>query len=345
MFRRSTYWRYQEKDELKPSFKNIEILKDKLIGQGAFGAVREAKCDELICAVKILQPTLFDPSGQLQVLPSSASELPLEEHMKVLELMITLRHPNVVQYLGIHKDQIGLPALLMELMNDYLTHYLESAKEPIPYHTQVNICHDITLALSFLHSNDIVHRNISSNNILLTKCLRAKVSDFGMARLGDIHQQVHRMSDVYMPPEALQEKPEYTYKVDCFSLGVIIIQILTRKRPNPSNRHKHVTAESGVKGILIIPESERRQDHIKEVDDVVPLRPLALKCLKDNGAERPTAKLICEELKILKMRKDFVESQRQENELIEDLRKQISKLDKRVEKLIKKIPEEEISSR
>ena len=58
----------------------------------------------------------------------------------------TIRHPNIVQYLGIYRDpDTGLPALLMELMDDSLTHFLESSPQPIPYHIQVNICHDITL--------------------------------------------------------------------------------------------------------------------------------------------------------------------------------------------------------
>lgn len=55
------------------------------------------------------------------------------------------------------------------------------AQTTISYHTQVNICHDIALALSFLHSKEIVHRDLSSNNILLIADRRAKVTDFGVA--------------------------------------------------------------------------------------------------------------------------------------------------------------------
>ena len=95
----------------------------------------------------------------------------------------------------------------MELMDKSLTHFLESSTQPIPYHIQVNICHDITLALSFLHSNNIVHRDLSSNNVLLRGNVLAKVTDFGMARPGDINPQATRFTntmcpgtDVYMPP-------------------------------------------------------------------------------------------------------------------------------------------------
>ena len=111
--------------------------------------------------------------------------------------MSAIRHPNIVQYLGMFRDTdtetvTHLPVLLMslmELMDDSLTHFLENSTQPIPYHIQINICHDITLALSFLHSNKIVHRDLSSNNVLLRGTTLAKVTDFGKARLGDINPQ------------------------------------------------------------------------------------------------------------------------------------------------------------
>ena len=128
-------------------------------------------------------------------------------------------------------------------MNDSLTHFLESSTQPIPYHIQVNICHDITLTLLFLHSNDIIYRDLSSNNVLLISNIRAKLTDFGMARLGDLNLHATRITntmcpgtDVYMPPEAVQDKLMYTEKIACFSFGVIIVQTLTREFPNPGDR-------------------------------------------------------------------------------------------------------------
>ena len=57
-----------------------------------------------------------------------------------------------------HQDgDTGLPVLLMELMNENLTHFLESSTQSIPYHIQVNTCHDIAMALSFLHLIRIIH--------------------------------------------------------------------------------------------------------------------------------------------------------------------------------------------
>ena len=57
--------------------------------------------------------------------------------------MSAIRHPNIVQYLGLLRDiDTHLPVLLMELMDDSLTHFLESSTQPISYHIQVNISHD-----------------------------------------------------------------------------------------------------------------------------------------------------------------------------------------------------------
>ena len=133
------------------------------------------------------------------------------------DFLSTIRHPNIIQYLGTHQDpDTGLPILLMELMMDSLTHFLESSTQPIPYHIQVNICHDITLALSFLHSNGIIHRDLSSNNILLIGNVMAKVTDFGMARLHDQNSQasftIRPGTDVY-----IYASMQKLFKIDQFT--------------------------------------------------------------------------------------------------------------------------------
>ena len=145
--------------------------------------------------------------------------LPIRRFEQECQFLNTIRHPNVVQYLGMYTDpDTGLPVLLMELMDDSLTHFLEAATQQIPYHIQVNISHDMAMALTFLHTNGIVHRDLSSNNVLLISNVRAKVTDFGMAKLGDINPRATFTmcpgADVYMPPEAIQDQPAYSEKID-----------------------------------------------------------------------------------------------------------------------------------
>jgi serine/threonine protein kinase len=302
----------QQRD--KPvGFKTVQLLKDQTLGIGSYGKVCKAKCDDLLCAAKIIHETLFDPTAQQLIAPQREHRLPMRRFEQECEFLSTIRHPNIVQYLGICRDlDTGLPALLMELMDDSLTHFLESSAQPIPYHIQVNICHDITLALSFLHSNGIVHRDLSSNNVLLIGNVRAKVTDFGMARLGDQNPRATQLTftmcpgtDVYMPPEAVQEEPVYTEKIDCFSFGVITLQILSRQFPKPGHRKKRVPISlPGLPGNTMaevpIPETERRQNHISEIDPNHTLLQVALDCLKDEDIERPSAQQLCERVAALK---------------------------------------------
>ena len=98
-------------------------------------------------------------------------------------------------------------------------------------------------------------------------------------------------TDVYMPPEAVQEEPVYTKKIDCFSFGVVTIQILTQEFPKPGNRRKEVEINHpGIPSGFVevrISEVERRQNHINTVDPNHTLLLIALDCLKDGSVERP----------------------------------------------------------
>ena len=302
-------------------FKSVQLLKDQSLGIGSYGAVCKAKCDDLHCAAKTIHPTLFDPAALQQIATRREHRLPIRRFEQECEFMSVIRHPNIVQYLGIFRDtDTHLPVLLMELMDDSLTHFLESSTQPIPYHIQVNICHDITLALSFLHSNNIVHRDLSSNNVLLIGNVRAKVADFGMARMNYNPQATcftNTMcpgTDVYMPPEAVQDKPVYTENIDCFSFGVIIVQMLTRQFPKPGDRLERVELNHpGLrqKSVLVeVPEIDRRQNHISQVDPNHSLLPIALDCLKDEGSERPSAHKVCERVADLKIMPKYTDSTR-----------------------------------
>ena len=304
------------------SFKSIQLFKEETLGIGAYGKVCRAKCDNLPCAAKIIHETLFDPTAERQMPRGREHRLPIRRFEQECQFLNTIRHPNVIQYLGMYTDpDTGLPVLLMELMDDSLTHFLEAATQQIPYHIQVNICHDVTMALTFLHANGIVHRDLSSNNVLLISNIRAKVTDFGMARIGDINPRASRLTftmcpgaDVYMPPEAIQDQPVYSEKIDCFSFGVIVIQMLTRQFPKPGDRMQRVEINHpGLpRGTLMvrIPEVDRRQSHISLVDPNHTLLPISVDCLKDRDVERPSAQQLCERVAALKEQGQYIESAR-----------------------------------
>ena len=290
----------------------IQIIKTCSLGVGSYGAVYRALCDELPCAAKIIHPTLFktnDPGARKT----------MERFEKECQFLSSVRHPHIVQYLGVSRDpDSGLPVLLMELMDSSLTQLLEQSQEPLPYHIQVDLCHDVALALVYLHANGIIHRDLSSNNVLLIgPGNRAKVTDFGTLKLADANPRLTPMTMcpgtlVYMPPEALDDSPTYTNKLDCFSFGVLDIQILTQQFPSPSQLYKIIEINDPrfptgqIK--IPVPEVERRQSHIHLIDPVHPILPVALDCLKDRERKRPSAQELCHRLAALKATPQYGES-------------------------------------
>ena len=152
----------------------------------------------------------------------------------------------------------------MELMEESLTGFLERATASLPYHLQVNLAHDIALALAYLHGNNIIHRDLSSNNILLRGGgIQAKVTDFGMSKLVEANPRMTRSkitqcpgTPAFMPPEALRAKPSYSDKLDIFSLGVLVVQIITRCFPTPTDAERVLEDDSSPTGEKIIPVPE-----------------------------------------------------------------------------------------
>ena len=226
--------------------------------------------------------------------------------------MRTIRHTNIILFLGTSRDpESRLPVLLMELMDESLTSFLERPQDPppLPFHVQVNIAHDVAQALAYLHLNEILHRDLSSNNVLLVGSSQAKVTDFDMSKLlGNDPRLTPTLSPgtmVYMSPEALGEPPAYTRKLDIFLNGVLLVQVITRKFPDPGPRVKTVQvgeyshfedSEIQVK----VSEVVRRRSHIDLVDPAHPLLNVALDCLKDKEGQRPTAEQLCSRLAALK---------------------------------------------
>ena len=293
--------------QVKLRFGTLRLMRDATLGTGAYGQVCKATLDELPCAAKLLHPILVDPNN-----PRNRTRF--EQECRCLS---EIRHPNIVQYLGVAQDEeTGLPVLLMELMDDSLTHFLEQSEEPLAYHVQVNISHDIALAIAFLHLNRIVHRDLSSNNVLVIGVgSRAKVTDFGMSKLTELNPRMTGLTKcpgtpAYMSPEALLDPPVYTEKLDCFQTGVLMIQTITRKFPDPGpamNRVRDARYPTGWANAPV-PEVERRQNHLSLIPQTHPMLHVAVDCLKDTDSERPSAQQICQNLSALKEAPEYGQS-------------------------------------
>ena len=290
-------------------FRRVELLKAQGLGTGSYGGVCKAKCDGLICAAKIMHPTLFDLRD-----PGTVSYLGRFE--QECHLLGSARHPNIVQYLGTYCDpETHLPVLLMELCDESLSRFLERSPEPLPFYVQLSVAHDISLALSYLHLNALIHRDLSGNNVLMIAGTRAKVTDFGMSKLFLANPRMTPMTLCpgnvqYMSPEALDDPPSYTDKLDVFSFGVLLIQIVTQQFPDPGPRFKVISIPDYPEGSVrvAIPETQRRSSHLEPIPDTHSLKTVAISCLRDKEAERPSAQELSETLSELKQSPQYAES-------------------------------------
>lgn len=293
---------------------SVEIYFDKTLGIGTYGQVCSAKYGQLLCAAKVLHNTFFQFSGE------SGTRDYTSKFEQECEFLGTMKHPNIVQHLGTFKEpQSGRPMLLMELLDESLTVHLGRQAGPIPYHHQLDIGHDVALALSYLHSNGIVHRDLSSNNVLLNRGgTRAKVTDFGLYKLIDSNPCVSPLAHAqgtlaYMAPEVLLIPPKHSTAMDCFSLGVLLVQLITRNFPNPGDAHRSIEDAGATTGsghiVVQIPELERRKDDINLVESGHPLLSIILLCLNDRYAERPSSDDLCEKLALLKTDNAYSASQ------------------------------------
>ena len=239
--------------------------------------------------------------------------------------MGSIRHPNIVQYLCVTRDpESKLPVLLMELLDESLTKMLKHSQQSLAYYVQVDICHDIALAVAYLHSNDIIHRDLSSNNVLMIAKRRAKVTDFGMSRLAGAAPSMTPLTTcpgtvAYMPPEALREPPRYTKKLDCFSEGVIMIQVCTRLWPEPGPRAQIIQDSRSLTGIMEmpVPETHRRKNHIDLIDPNHTLLPIAIDCLEFHEKDRPSSEELCQRLAGLKESREYKDNVQNNHDTIQ----------------------------
>ena len=323
-------------------YQRIELYKSDSLGSGSYGGVCRAKCDGVPCAAKIMHPTLFDLRD-----PGTASYL--ERFESECHLLSLARHPNIVQYLTTYRDpETRLPVLLMELCDESLCRFLERSPGPLPYHIELNIGHDIALALVYLHSNGLIHRDLTGNNVLMIAGVRAKVTDFGMSKLANINPRITPMTLCpgnlqYMSPEALEEPPSYTEKLDIFSFGVLLVQIMTMQFPHAGPRFQSDPRYPDENVRVIVSETQRRSTHLKLISDTYPLKPMALNCLKGKEKERPSAQQLSKLLYELKRAPQYSESIQQtqtcegNGQEVGSLRRQVQDLQQRDQELRQEI--------
>ena len=223
-------------------------------------------------------------------------------------LMSTIRHPRIVQFLGVcFFPRSRLPALVMQMMSTSLHEVLDpetegreeredSENKPyIPLALKCSILCDVGQGLAFLHSRTppIIHRDLSARNVLLTAAMRAKIADLGMARLIPSLRRAATMTkapgaSIYMPPEALEDESRYDVTIDVFSFGIISLFILSQMFPKPLSA-TYVDEETMM--IVGRTELQRRGSYMQKIEmqlrEEHPLILMIENCLKNLPRQRP----------------------------------------------------------
>ena len=247
-----------------------------------------------LCAAKEIHPALVEnvSAQEFEAIRRSFCE----ECVKASRI----HHPNIVQMLGIYypTPQAKLPWLVMELMQTSLKGFLDKYEQgKVPLHFKLSMLVDVAQGLEFLHGQDIIHRDLSSNNVLLTKNLIAKIADLGVAKVVQenkmkTHTQAPGTTH-FMPPEALKSKPRYGKPVDVFSLACVALQVMSHQWPEP----KDLLLEDSMTALT---EMQRRDEYITFCT-LPALKQLVELCLNNKPEQRPVISAVCVKLKELKV--------------------------------------------
>lgn len=279
----------RELPDLRPYvLSNVQTTGTK-IGEGAYGTVTEVEIP--VCAAAKKLHDCFLDSAWITT-----------QFVKEVQLMSTLRHENLVQFLGVYFDSSStqLPALVMERLLTSLHDFLEGSSQSIYMCLKCSILHNVASGIAYLHqhSPSIIHRDLSARNVLLTSELVAKVADMGMARFlsPSIAATMTKAPGalVYMPPEATApstsnaEEAIYDSSIDVFSLGVITLFTVGEEFP----KNLHAPNYTNVEGVLVPrTELERRSTYMEKVEQQLrkdhPLIYLIQQSLHNTPSKRP----------------------------------------------------------
>ncbi|KAL6993363.1 putative serine/threonine-protein kinase pix13 [Sarracenia purpurea var. burkii] len=293
-------------DDLKSATKNFKS--DSVLGIGGFGTVYKGWVDEktlapskpgtgMVVAVKKLHPESMQG---------------FQEWQSEVNFLGRLSHPNLVKLLGYCWEDQELLLVYEFMKKGSLENHLfrgRSTMEPLSWDLRLKIAIGAARGLAFLHTSEkqVIYRDFKASNILLDEDYNAKISDFGLAKLGPSGEKSHVSTRVmgthgYAAPEYIATGHLYV-KSDVYGFGVVLLEMMTglrvldRKRPTTqqylvqwakpllSNQNKvnKLLMDVDIKGQF----SSEAAFHVAQ---------LTLKCLKPDLKKRPAMKEVVEAL-------------------------------------------------
>jgi hypothetical protein len=207
--------------------------KQKKIGQGASGSVYVAKVNP-----RMVNPALALSKGSSDLVAIKQMDLAHQPRKELIvnEIMVMKdnKHPNIVNFLDafLRNNNAELWVVMEYMEGGALTDVIDN--NPVITEEQIStICLETCQGLEHLHSQNIIHRDIKSDNVLLDARGNVKITDFGFcAKLTETKSKRATMvgTPYWMAPEVVKQK-EYGPKVDIWSLGIMAIEMIESEPP------------------------------------------------------------------------------------------------------------------
>ncbi|CAK7336405.1 unnamed protein product [Dovyalis caffra] len=193
------------------------FYKTKFLSEGGFGSVYRGDLDGLAFAVKKLNSASFQ--GE-------------KEFKSEVEVLSKVRHDNLVMLLGSCSEGKDRLLVYEYVCNGSLDQHLSKhARNPLAWEKRMKIALGAARGLKYLHENNIIHRDMRPNNILITHDHEALLGDFGLARTQHEDSEQSLETRVvgtlgYLAPE-YAECGKVSTKTDVYSFGVVLLQLIT----------------------------------------------------------------------------------------------------------------------
>ena len=253
----------------------------KLAASIAEATVVELKYLGLQCTAKAIQTTNSEDASFI---------CNLEQECRQLS---KLGHPHVVQFMGIYyQPGRDSPLIVSEHLPLMLSHCLDHYGT-MPEEISYSILNEVALGLLYLHeqSPPVLHRNLSADSVLLTRDMVAKIADVGVAQLADpIANSEDPVAICHLPPEASCKTPKRSTKTDSFSYGVLMVHVLSGRRPVQAKLMASFDSGDSRKSLrrsFSFSEADLREEFLSEIGTNNPLMNLIMACLSNNATLRP----------------------------------------------------------